>query len=42
MGRRYQAAGVTHITIGAPPVLTQTQSLERITEARAALVAALD
>jgi probable F420-dependent oxidoreductase len=40
-GRRYQAAGVTHITIGAPPALTHSQSLERITGARAALIDAL-
>jgi probable F420-dependent oxidoreductase len=40
-GRAYQAAGVTHITIGAPPSLAPAQALERITEARAALVKAL-
>jgi len=38
---KYQAAGVTHITIGAPPTLTPMQTIERVTEARAALVAAL-
>jgi len=41
-GRGYQAAGVTHITIGAPPSLTPVQALERIAEARVALVKALD
>jgi alkanesulfonate monooxygenase SsuD/methylene tetrahydromethanopterin reductase-like flavin-dependent oxidoreductase (luciferase family) len=35
--RDYQAAGVTHITLGAPPSLTPPQALERIAEARAAL-----
>jgi alkanesulfonate monooxygenase SsuD/methylene tetrahydromethanopterin reductase-like flavin-dependent oxidoreductase (luciferase family) len=40
--RAYQAAGVTHITVGAPPMLTPVQTLERVTEARAALVKALD
>jgi probable F420-dependent oxidoreductase len=39
--RTYQAAGVTHITIGAPPALTPSQALERIIEARAALAKAL-
>jgi probable F420-dependent oxidoreductase len=39
--RAYQAAGVTHITIGAPPALSLARSLERISEARAALVQAL-
>jgi probable F420-dependent oxidoreductase len=39
--RAYQAAGVTHITIGAPPALTPAQGLERVIEARAALVKAL-
>jgi probable F420-dependent oxidoreductase len=37
-GHKYQAAGVTHITIGAPPALTPSQALERVSEARAALV----
>ncbi|HEX3995225.1 MAG TPA: TIGR03619 family F420-dependent LLM class oxidoreductase [Acetobacteraceae bacterium] len=40
-GRKYQAAGVTHITIGAPPALTSTQALERLAAARAALAQAL-
>jgi probable F420-dependent oxidoreductase len=40
--RAYQAAGVTHITIGTPPVLTPVQTLERLAEVRAALVKALD
>jgi probable F420-dependent oxidoreductase len=35
--RAYQAAGVTHITIGAPPTLTSEQALERVVEARAAI-----
>jgi probable F420-dependent oxidoreductase len=39
--RAYQAAGVTHITIGAPPALTPAQGLERVAEARAALVKAI-
>jgi probable F420-dependent oxidoreductase len=39
--RDYQAAGVTHINIGAPPALNPAQGLERISEARAALVMAL-
>ncbi len=39
--RAYQAAGVTHITLGAPPTLTQARSLERLAEARAAIAAAL-
>jgi probable F420-dependent oxidoreductase len=38
--RRYQAAGVTHITIGAPPALTPTQTLERVSEARSAIAKA--
>jgi len=41
-GRAYQAAGVTHITIGAPPSLTPGQTLERLAEAREALAQALD
>jgi probable F420-dependent oxidoreductase len=41
-GRKYQAAGVTHITIGAPPALTQAQTLERLAAARAALAQTLD
>jgi len=40
-GRAFQAAGVTHITIGAPPALTPPQALERVATARAALVGAL-
>lgn len=39
--RQYQAAGVTHITIGVPPALTLVQTLERVTEARTALAGAL-
>jgi probable F420-dependent oxidoreductase len=39
--RDYQAAGVTHITISAPPILTPPQTLERVAEARAAIVKAL-
>jgi probable F420-dependent oxidoreductase len=39
--RAYQAAGVTHITLGAPPTLTPSQALERVIEARAALSGAL-
>ena len=38
--RKYQAAGVTHITIGAPPALTSAQALERLADARAALAQA--
>ena len=40
-GRKYQAAGVTHITIGAPPGLPPAQALERLAAARAALAGAL-
>jgi len=40
-GRLYQAAGVTHITIGAPPSLTPVQALERLAEARQALAQSL-
>ncbi len=36
-GRKYQAAGITHITIGTPPALHPTQTLERLASARAAL-----
>jgi probable F420-dependent oxidoreductase len=39
--REYQAAGVTHITIGAPPALTPTQSIARVIQARAELMKAL-
>lgn len=39
--RKYQAAGVTHITIGAPPALTPAQALERLVTARNALAQAL-
>jgi probable F420-dependent oxidoreductase len=39
--RAYQAAGVTHITIGAPPTLTPVQTLERVAAARTAVVKAL-
>jgi probable F420-dependent oxidoreductase len=38
----FQAAGVTHITIGTPPALTQAQTLERLVEARTALAKVLD
>ncbi len=38
--RDYQAAGVTHITLSAPPTLTPAQGLERIGEARAVLAQA--
>lgn len=40
-GRKYQVAGVTHITVGAPPGMAQTQALDRLAEARAALAQAL-
>ncbi|MGA3003290.1 MAG: TIGR03619 family F420-dependent LLM class oxidoreductase [Acetobacteraceae bacterium] len=40
-GRKYQAAGVTHITIGAPPALNPAQALERLAAARGALAQAL-
>jgi alkanesulfonate monooxygenase SsuD/methylene tetrahydromethanopterin reductase-like flavin-dependent oxidoreductase (luciferase family) len=40
-GRKYQAAGITHITIGAPPTLTLAQALERLAAARAELAQAL-
>lgn len=39
--RRYQSAGVTHITLGAPPGLSTAQALERVVAARAVLVNAL-
>jgi probable F420-dependent oxidoreductase len=39
--RAYQAAGVTHITIGAPPALTSDQTLERLAAARTAIANAL-
>jgi probable F420-dependent oxidoreductase len=39
--RQFQAAGVTHITLGAPPGLTQAQTLARVIEARTALINAL-
>ncbi len=38
--RKYRDAGVTHITIGAPPGLSPELSLARIVEARAAMAAA--
>jgi len=41
IAEKYQAAGVTHITIGAPPAFTTEQTLERVSEARASLVKAL-
>jgi probable F420-dependent oxidoreductase len=40
--RAYQAAGVTHITIGTPPGLTAAQGLERTIEAHAAVAKAMD
>jgi probable F420-dependent oxidoreductase len=40
--RAYQAAGVTHITIGAPPAFTPAQTLERVAAARTAIAQALD
>ena len=40
-GRKYQAAGVTHITIGVPPALGSAEALERLATARAALADAL-
>lgn len=39
--RRYRDAGVTHITLGAPPGLTPEQTLARVIQARTALAAAL-
>ncbi len=39
--RKYQAAGVTHITIGAHPTLPLPQTIERISEARSAIAKAL-
>jgi len=39
--RGYLAAGVTHITIGAPPAFTPAQTLERVATARAAIVQVL-
>jgi hypothetical protein len=39
--RAYQAAGVTHITISAPPGLPVARSLARVIEARAVMRAAL-
>ena len=39
--RRYREAGVTHITLGAPPGLTVEQTLLRVIEARTVLAAAL-
>jgi probable F420-dependent oxidoreductase len=35
--RAYRAAGVTHVTIAAPPRLTGAQSLDRVIEARRAI-----
>jgi hypothetical protein len=40
-GRKYQAAGVTHITIGTPPGMAHSQALERLAKVRAALAQAL-
>jgi probable F420-dependent oxidoreductase len=40
-GKRLQAAGVTHINIGAPPDLAPAAALQRVIEARAALAGAL-
>ena len=39
--RKYRDAGVTHLTIGAPPGVSQAQGLERVVAARAVLVNAL-
>jgi probable F420-dependent oxidoreductase len=39
--RKYQAAGVTHLNIGAPPGLPPAQTIERLAEARAAIAKAL-
>jgi probable F420-dependent oxidoreductase len=39
--RKYQDAGVTHITIGAPPTFSPPQTLDRVAAARAAIVKAL-
>ena len=39
--RAYQDAGVTHLSIGAPPALTGARALERTIEARAAIANAL-
>jgi probable F420-dependent oxidoreductase len=41
-GRRLQEAGVTDVTIGAPPDLPPNEALERIVEARGVLAGALD
>jgi probable F420-dependent oxidoreductase len=41
IARAYQAAGVTHITIGTPPALSPAQALERLAEARTALAKVL-
>jgi probable F420-dependent oxidoreductase len=38
---KFQSAGVTHITLGAPPGFTPGQTLERVIDARAAIVDAL-
>jgi probable F420-dependent oxidoreductase len=40
-GRKYEAAGVTHITISAPPAFTLPQALERLAAARTALAGGL-
>ena len=40
--RKYRTAGVTHLTIVAPPALSPEQSLSRIVAARAAMKTALE
>ena len=40
--RRYQAAGVTHLTISGPPGLSSTETTRRVAEVRAVLADALD
>jgi probable F420-dependent oxidoreductase len=41
IARAYRAAGVTHVTIGAPPALIGAQSLDRVIEARRAIASDL-
>ena len=38
--RRYRDAGVTHITLGVPPGLSPSQTLDRLRDARSVLAAA--
>ena len=42
IARRYQAAGVTHLTISGPPGLASTETTRRVAEVRAVLADALD